>query len=281
MVEGGCIYAIKSRYRELSGKERRIADWILAHLGEAVHPSIDELAERIGISESTLVRFVRKLGYTGYRTFRIALATETAVPAVRYYETPIGEHDDEVEVVFSSAISTLELTRRTLDRGALAKAVDLIGSSRRLLLFGTGGSGLVAKDAFHKLIRTGIECTTAEDYHLQLMIASQACAGCTALVVSHTGENMDTLAIAVELERAGCPIIVLTSSPRSPLAKTGTVVLAVRAASSSFTSEAFSARIAHLVVVDALYVELMKRFGLTGAAHLEAMRRAIGARRLL
>jgi RpiR family carbohydrate utilization transcriptional regulator len=280
MVEGGCIYAIKSRYRGLSEKERRIADWILANLDEAVHPSIDELAERIGISESTLVRFVRKLGYNGYRTFRIALATETAAPAERYYETPIGEHDDEVEVVFSSAVSTLELTRRTLDRAALDKAADLIASSRRLMLFGTGGSGIVAKDAFHKLVRTGVECIAAEDYHLQLMIASQACAGCAALVVSHTGTNMDTLAISVELERAGCPIIVLTSNPHSPLAKSGTVVLSVRPASSSFVSEAFSARIAHLVVVDALYVELMKRFGLTGVAHLEAMRRSIAPRRL-
>jgi DNA-binding MurR/RpiR family transcriptional regulator len=279
MVEVSCIYIIKSKYKEMSEKERLIADYVLNNPKNAVHPSIEELAETIGISESTLVRFVRKLGYPGYQRFRIALATETVVPTLRLYEAPIHDSDDEVEVVFTNAISTLELSQKTLDRTSMTRAADLITSSRRLFLFGTGGSNIVARDAFHKFIRTGQDCTMAEDFHMQLMLASQSCPECTALVISHTGENMDTLAIIEELKKTGCKIIVLTSNPRSPLAKAGNVVLSVQVASTSFVSEAFSARIAHIVVIDALYVEIMKRFDEEGVNHLEAMRQAIAKRR--
>jgi RpiR family transcriptional regulator, carbohydrate utilization regulator len=90
---------------------------------------------------------------------------------------------------------------------------------------------------------------------------------------------MDTLAIVEELRSRQCPIIVLTSNPRSALARAGKVLLSVGVASPSFVSEAFSARIAHLVVVDALYVQLMKIFGTKGVENLEAMRRIIAKRR--
>ncbi len=279
MTETGCIYIIKSRYQTLSEKERIIADYILANPSDAVHPSIEELADHIGISESTLVRFVRKLGFPGYQRFRIALATETIGSTSRLYETPINEQDDEVEVVFNSAIATLQLSKRVVDRAAISKAAELIASSKRLLIFGLGGSNIVAHDAYHKFIRTGLDCTLADDYHIQLMLASQSCPLCTALVISHTGANMDTLAIVEELRSRQCPIIVLTSNPRSVLARAGRIVLSVGVASTSFVSEAFSARIAHLVVVDALYVELMKTFGTKGVEHLEAMRRIIAKRR--
>ncbi|WP_020610737.1 MurR/RpiR family transcriptional regulator [Sediminispirochaeta bajacaliforniensis] len=279
MLEISCIYLIKSKYKEFSEKERLIADYILANPREAVHPSIEELAESVGISESTLVRFVKKLGYPGYQRFRIALATETVVPASRLFETQINENDDDVEVVFNSAISTLELSRNTLDRKAMTEAADLITSSERLYLFGTGGSNIVARDAFHKFIRTGLDCAMAEDYHMQLMLASQSCERCAALIISHTGENMDTLAIVEELKHSGCRTIMLTSNPRSPLARAGQISLSVQIASTSFVSEAFSARIAHLVVIDALYVEIMKRFDEAGVTHLEAMRQAIAKRR--
>ena len=279
MTETGCMYIIKSRYQTLSEKERIIADYILANPSGAVHPSIEELADHIGISESTLVRFVRKLGFPGYQRFRIALATEAIGSTSRLFETPIDDQDDEVEVVFNSAIATLELSKRMLDRSAISKAAEMIASSKRLLIFGLGGSNIVAHDAYHKFIRTGLDCSMADDFHIQLMLASQACLNCTALVISHTGANMDTLAIVEELRSQQCPIIVLTSNPRSALARAGKTVLSVGVASTSFVSEAFSARIAHLVVVDALYVELMKIFGAKGVENLEAMRRIIAKRR--
>ncbi len=273
------MYAIRSQYKQFSAKERTIADYILSHPDKAVYPSIDELADTIGISESTLVRFVRKIGFRGYQRFRIALATETVSPNSRLYETNINDGDDGVEVIFSSAISTLDMTRKSLNRAAIEDAVNYIAVSSRLLLFGLGGSNLVAQDGFHKFIRTGLNCTVAQDYHMQLMLASQTTPECAAMIVSHTGENMDIIAVAEELKENHCPVIVLTSFPRSTLAKAATVVLATETASPPNVSEAFSARLAHLVVIDTLYVELMKRYKQQGITQLDAMRRVIAKRK--
>ena len=51
------------------------------------------------------------------------------------------------------------------------------------------------------------------------------------------------------------------------------------APSSPYASEAFSARIAQLAIVDAIYVDVMERLGEAGVRSLESMRRAIAKRK--
>ena len=113
-------------------------------------------------------------------------------------------------------MNTLELTLKSLSRDSLNRIAVAAVDARRIGFFGLGGSGLVARDACHKLIRSGLTCIAAEDFHLQLMMASQSGPGDLAIVVSHTGANRDALALAEEAKRAGSRIVVITSNPRSP-----------------------------------------------------------------
>lgn len=281
MQNKSCIFEIHAARDGMSAKEQRIADFITASPIEAVHPSIEELAERIGVSESTLFRFVRKLGYDGYQQFRIALATETMRPNARFYDADVEAADGEtaVNVVFRTAITALEMTMKTLDRAALEKASELMTGARSILYLGLGGSALVAQDAYHKMLRTGLCGSAPLDYHLQLMAASQARPEDVAVLVSHTGANKDAVALADELRRAGVPTIAITTYPRTPLAKLATVLLISASPSSPYTGEAFSARLAQLAIVDALYVEVMERLGERGVSSLEKMRSSIARRR--
>lgn len=281
MDKQSCLYEIHDRLDSLSSKERRVADFILAAPAEAVDPSIEELAERIGVSESTLFRFVRKLGYVGYQQFRIALAMETSQPSQRFYDRPVDAADGEtaVAVVFKTAIAALEFTMKDLDGSALESAAKLLVAARSTLFLGLGGSGLVARDAYHKLLRTGLRSSAPEDFHLQLMAASQATPEDVAVLVSHTGANKDALCLATELKRREVPLVVIGTYRRSSLAKLADHLLVSAAPSSPYASEAFSARIAQLAIVDALYVEVMEQLGEAGMRQLEAMRAAIAKRR--
>ena len=96
MAGQSCIYTIHSLMDSFSAKERTVADHIVAQPSQAVHPSIEELAATIGVSVSTLLRFVKKLGYDGYQQFRIALATEVLAPETRFYERPVSGTGDAV-----------------------------------------------------------------------------------------------------------------------------------------------------------------------------------------
>lgn len=280
MSEKSCIYLIHSLRDSYSDKERVVAEYILARPSEAVHPSIEELATSIGVSVSTLLRFVKKLGYEGYQQFRIALATEALAPEARFYEASVADSEDPVEIVFSAARNALDMTSKLLDRRSLKATAKAVCAAEMVYFFGLGGSSVVATDAVHKLIRSGIHCQTAQDYHLQLMMASQTKTQDFAFVISNTGANKDTLAIVDLLKKTGCKFTAITTYPRSPLAKVADHILISAAPGTAVISEAFSARIAHLAIVDAIYVAVMETLKEKGLENVEKMRSAIAARRM-
>jgi len=275
-----CLYLIHSLMSSLSDREKRIADYILGNPAAAVHPSIEELSESAGVSVSTLVRFVKKLGFKGYQQFRIALASEALAPEAKIYETLVDSGEDPVHVAFNSAQKALEITASMIDRTALAELAGRIIDSQCVHLFGLGGSAIVAKDAMHKLVRTGVRCIGAEDYHMQLMIASQMRTGDTALAISHTGVNKDALRVAETAKNAGAFLCVITTYPRSPLARMADMRFISASSGSPVVSEAFSARISQLALIDALYIAIMEGLGGRGIDSVEKMRAAIAKRRM-
>src|SRR3954471_13492509 len=71
--------------RELSPKERAVADFYAGHLEEAAFLSAAEIAERLGTSDATVVRAVKALGYTGIPELRREL-----IDALGARATPAG-----------------------------------------------------------------------------------------------------------------------------------------------------------------------------------------------
>ena len=274
------LFAIKDQYDNLSAKEKQIADFILEHPRESVNPSIEELAERIGISESTMVRFARKLGYSGYQRFRIALARETIPSTSQLFERDVIDAADGFDAVFTSAITSLIETQKILDRSLIMNVATMMANARNVYLLGLGGSNIVAEDALHKLVRTGITCQWAADFHLQLMMASQGSNEDVALLISHTGSGYDSLALAEELKANDVPLVVLTTNARSPLARLADYVLAVKAGSSMTVAESFSARIVDLAIIDLLYLQVMEVLKEKGIEQLNKMRASIAKRRV-
>ena len=70
---------IRGTYPALRPAEKRVAQVILSDPREAVHYSITQLAEKAEVSDATVVKFCKRLGYKGYQEFKIMLAQDVAV----------------------------------------------------------------------------------------------------------------------------------------------------------------------------------------------------------
>lgn len=281
MPNTSCILKIHEARPNLSAKEQIIAEFILQNPQSSVFPTIEELAEQIGVSEATLFRFVRKLGYSGYQQFRINLATDIASPLQRVYETSLGkDQESTVSLVFKTNITAMEETLKHVNPEQIQHIAQLCVKSGRLYFFGLGGSSIVALDAYHKLVRTGIACCAPMDFHMQLMQASQLTEKDTAFLISHTGVNRDAIHLAETIKQQGAQLVIITDARRSPLLKLANHSLFAYSQPSPFVSEAFSSRIVQLALIDCLYVSIMEQLGQSGFEHLERMRSTIAQRRL-
>ncbi|WP_125706441.1 MurR/RpiR family transcriptional regulator [Lacticaseibacillus daqingensis] len=239
--------------QQLSTKEQALGDYLLQHAKRASTQSISALAEATGVSVATVSRFAKAIGYPNFQALRVALAQTATAPMFGEIEA----HDDTLTVarkLFALNVDALTATESGLDATTLDAAVRLITHAHTLGLFGLGASNLVAQDGYHKFLRTPIQVSYTTDYHMQLMAATRLTAADAAIIISHTGTDKDALALAKVLHAAAVPLIVITGSPRSPLAKLATVLLVALAEETQYRAEALHALIAQIALMDTLFV---------------------------
>lgn len=251
---------IKTLYKDLSLKEQAIADYILENPSKVSHSSISDLSNELGIADSTFFQFTKKLGYNGFKDFKMAmLMQENDFSAISIHEN-IQKSDNELTMaqkVFDSNMTTLTDTKNLLKEEDLKLAAAMINQSKRLFFFGVGGSEIVATDAYHKFLRSPITVFHSSDYHIQLMEASLLTPDDCGIFISHTGKSRETIELAQVAKNNGAKIIVITSHAASHLAKLGDVVFISISEETEFRSEALASRIAQLSIMDSLYVILM------------------------
>ncbi|XNQ36505.1 MurR/RpiR family transcriptional regulator [Bacillus sp. 1P10SD] len=281
-MQMSCISKIRSYYARFSEKEKQIANFILDNPENILHSTINEVAEDLGMADATVFRFCKRIGFKGYQAMKIALASEIITPIQQIHEE-ITEGDNEkavTEKVFQSNIRTLENTLQLQDSDSIQRAVKMIHTAERVHFYGTGGSAVIAMDAFHKFIRTGIKAFAFIDSHFQLMSASQLTEKDLAVVISHSGANKDTIDILNVASENGAKSIGITSFPKSPISQKVDVAIFTSSEETEYRSEALASRIAQLSLIDALYVNIMVLNKEHAKASLGRIRSAISDTRI-
>lgn len=281
-MSANCLGKIQSYYSKFSDKEKKIATYIMEDPSQIIHSTINEVAENLNVAEATVFRFCKRIGFKGFQAMKIALASEIITPIQQIHEE-INENDDEksiAEKIFNSNIRTLKNTLEILDSSSLEQAVHLIAHAKRVEFYGTGGSSIIAMDAFHKFIRTGIKVFAFIDSHFQIMSASQLGKNDIAIIISHSGTNKDTLNILKTAKKSGAKTIGITSYPKSPIAQNVDVALFTSSEETEYRSEALSSRIGQLSLIDALYVNVMKANKENAKQSIEKIRDAIAETKL-
>lgn len=277
-----CLASIRSNYGKFSDKEKSIADFILENPQNIIHHTINQVSEKLGIAESTVFRFCQRIGFKGFQAMKIALAAEVVTPIKDIHEK-INEEDSigtVTEKVFRSNIKTIEDTLHVQDENVIENAVDAILKAKKVQFFGSGGSAVVAMDAYHKFIRSGIDINANLDAHMQIMAASQLTSDDLAILISHSGSTKDLLDILQILKENNVTTIAVTNFAKSPLTKEADISLYTVAEETDFRSEALSSRIGQLSIIDALYTNVMISNNEAGQEALQNMRRGISLKRL-
>ncbi len=260
--DGTVLVHLRSVADALPASERRVAETIIKNPRAAVALSIKELAARCETSTTSVVRLYRRVGYTHYKDFRIAITREAAQEEFTVSGLPevtgdIERNDSLDEFVWKLATNeTLSIsdTARNLDLEALARAIDLTITARRIDIFGVGASSFVGLDLQQKLARIGRTAICWGDPHSAWTAAATLDSECLAVTISHSGSTTETLEFSSIARQSGAANLVITNAPESPLAEAADVVLATAARETSFRSGAFGSRIAQLLVIDCLFV---------------------------
>lgn len=250
--------SIRSYYPSLSQTDQKIADYVLANPSTAGRETIKSLAARIDVSTASISRFVKRIGYQSFREFSVELAQleSNSVSGQSIFKEI--DRQDSLDTIaqktFRSQITALESTRAALKESEMARAVLRIIKSKQLAFFGLGASSIVALDGYHKFLRTSLNCICHPDYDIQLMQAAKMHPEDCAIVISHSGENRDTLRLVDTLMERGVSIIAITSFANSTLAKKANVTILSLAEEVNYRSEGMYSLVAQMTIMDTLFM---------------------------
>jgi glucokinase len=240
---------------ELTPAEQRVAALVLEQPRLVLNEPIAEIARLADVSQPTVIRFCRSLGFQGLADFKLKFASSlTGSIPVRHSQVRISDstHDLSAKVI-DNTVSAILRFRDQLDVRSLDRAIELVSRARRVEFFAMGNSRAVALDGQHKFFRFRIPTSLYGDSHLFKLAAELLQPGDVVIAVSNSGSIAELLE-AVDIARnAGADVIAISNS-QSPLARKATVCLAVDHAEDSTNFLSMISRILQLLLIDILAV---------------------------
>ncbi|MBM9463389.1 MurR/RpiR family transcriptional regulator [Aeromicrobium sp. YIM 150415] len=258
----------------LSDSERRVGRALLAQYPSAGLTTVAELAGIAGVSPPTVIRFVNRLGFTGFPALQRALVHELngelGSPLKQYPEkthgqgepSSLGHHGE----AFASMLST---TFDEVPVSEFASLVRLLSDPSRQVRIAGGRFSRVLADytAMHlQILRAGVEFVRSEDIDQRTAIADSTSS--TVLVVYDYRRYSDvSLRLARQMSERGATICLFTDNWLSPIAKFAKVVLPSRVDSAS----PFDSLMAAMAVSEAAIGAVADHLGEQGVRRLSVI----------
>ena len=136
---------LTDHFNDLTKSEKRIANFLRKNQEESAFLSAGEIASRMELSEATLVRFARSLGFSSYPAMRTVLQDNfrrrvTHSARLRGRLNDMRDGGDMFERLTATEIDFLTQALDSIKREELNKAVEIMHEHDRVFVFGLGPS---------------------------------------------------------------------------------------------------------------------------------------------
>lgn len=249
---------ITEHYSQLTKSEKHIANYLRKNQEESAFLSAGELADRLGLSEATMVRFARTLGFDSYPAMRAVLQENfrsrvTHSARLRSRLDDLREAGDIFEKVTVSEIDYLTQALQTVDREALHKSVAAIIACDRFFVYGTGPSISLVNLLNLRLTRFGkqvIPLTTAgrETLEPMLLMTDRD----LLFVIGFFDINVTMQLVLDYANEVKCPAILLTDTLGSVIGEKVDIVLTAKRGPVS----AFHSLVVPMTIINTLLLEI-------------------------
>jgi DNA-binding MurR/RpiR family transcriptional regulator len=228
---------IRNRFEQLSPHLQRIARAALEQPNNFALQTVVTIAGELNIQPSTLIRFAKEFGYSGFsemqRIFRHRLIEGAPGAREEVYAKQVAPGlaadfgallDDSIDAL----IASLEDLRRTISPEALAQATTMLRQADHIYIAGLRRSRPIASYLAYGLTRSERPCSLL-DFGSGMAAEQIAAMRPTDLLVAiaFTPYTQAVVDITLDTHLSGKRILALTDVPESPLARHAELVFFV------------------------------------------------------
>jgi len=246
---------LKTLALDMTDSERLIAEYILNNPEEIFNLKIEDLAKKLSISLPTVFRFSKKLGFEGFKDFKVALIRDMAI-GMNIEVDNIDEDSIEstTKNIFEKICSNLMETLSIIDYDAFSRAVEILTSSRRIIFFAVSYSASAALDAYTKFATAGFNSVYDKESYMQRLISTQCTSKDVAIGISFSGASREVVDCMKNAHDNGAKTICLTSFMKSPITEYSGICIYTAPVHARYQRIDLPSKMSFTAILDALYI---------------------------
>lgn len=225
---------VTDHFNRLTKSEKRIANFIRKNLNEAAFLAASEVADHMNVSEATVVRFARSLGYCSYPALRSSIQTSlrarvTHSSRIKTRLDDLRTSGDIFERLAASEIDYLGQALESVNREQLERAVSFMRERQRIYIFGTGPSLSLVDLLEIRLRRFGKDVFSLRSSGREMLEPLLNLGPDDLLIVICFFSVNPSLKLVLEYaNEVHCPVVMITDTLDTIIGEKADVVLAAK-----------------------------------------------------
>ncbi len=254
----------KIRSREnLTPTESTLAIFLQEHSKEATNMSLNELAETLHASKSSIIRFCKKLGYKGHKELCVQLAKELDTFVFNgkelNFSLPFEAMDTKqtlAEKVYALSIGALNEVWNSIDVDKLNKIAKMIYERKKLYIYAGDDASLIAYEFQRKLRTINFSAFMESGISSNIRQAVLQEQDSIGLFIYYSESSDAMLKVAKTLSQKKIPMIVITGPDKGGLSVYGTETISISYYEPTPKISGFGSSIAMEFILNILYAEI-------------------------
>lgn len=249
----------------LTKTQKLIAKYVLNHSSDACFMTSTDIADTLGVSESSVVRFSRSLGYSGFMDFQKALrkdyqdkvlsiSSAITVPSQRIAKrAKLDSDSDYIKRHYKNAARNLESIFSSNSPAVFEEAADLIINSKHKYIVASRGNACLGDYflLYLKHMLRDVDTTTSASISPIDHLCNITKDDCLIVFSYPRYSSMDKLALKMAKD-AGASIVLFTDKPSALLVPYATTLITVPVDSNAFFNSLVAAQFACEALLDAI-----------------------------
>ncbi len=212
---------ILDNYDKLYQAETKVADFILNYPEQALEANVSETAEKSGASDATVVRFCKRIGYSGFSQMKLQLSHDIGKDQ-SFQQDNLKLNLDTAQDRMLSIANTIKNISQHIDSELMQECADAINNSSTVFVIGNGYAKIIACDIIYRLTRKGIRCSGGGYSETDFENLHMGEKNDAAIFISRSGEDRKTykeMELATQKEMITISLTDAVKCPMSQLAK--------------------------------------------------------------
>ncbi len=246
--------------------QQKVAEYIVSNKNELQYLKIKQLALNCDVSEATITRFIRKIGFSSFQNFKYAIVKIDSKAQSHNNEPSHAESintgnpiADLITKIKTEYITNIQLTLNNLDTKEILKAIDTIRNGKNIYFFCVGTSSIAAKNSYLRFYRAGIKTAVFNDPAEMGIAASLAEKGDVAIALSYSGKTEVVNTSMQIAKKNGVKTIAITGPGKSPLLKMADVKITSQYEELDDYLLTSYARLSQVIIMDIIYTGVVEQ----------------------